>query len=208
MCNWADTLLESYKKYVGKNNWVSYFYQIDEIIYFAPNSVLEIGTGMGILRAILKNVLDINIDSIDINETLKPDFIGSVVSLPFPDKSYEVVCCFQVLEHLPFEDFEKGLSELFRVAEKAVIISLPNARKLFRIHISIRNINLVIKSFFLKKKSTNHFWEINLKGYAEKKIKQKINEIALQYGFLMKKNYRVFDIPFHHFFVLEKKNNV
>ena len=44
--------------------------------------------------------------------------------LPFPDKSYDVVLCLQVLEHL--ENIHFVFDELCRVSRRHVIISLPN----------------------------------------------------------------------------------
>jgi ubiquinone/menaquinone biosynthesis C-methylase UbiE len=44
-------------------------------------------------------------------------------ALPFPDRSSDVVTCFDVLEHLLPQDVKKAVDELFRVARAVVIIS-------------------------------------------------------------------------------------
>ena len=205
MCDWGNSLPEIYQEYVNKLRWNSFFHQIDEIISFQPNSILEIGSGLGITRTVIKNVLKMNYDSMDINSSLDADYVGSVLEMPFPDSKYDVVCCFQVLEHLPFEDFEKGLSEMCRVAKKAVIISLPNANNQLRLHISIRNTDFVFNRWFSKKKkSKNHFWEIGLKGYEEKFIRKIIVNTSLKHGYKLKKDFRLIETPFHHFFILDK----
>ena len=132
-------------KYVTKKRWISFFHQIDEISTLEPDSVLEIGVGSGILGAILKNTFGIQYESLDVNRELKPDYVGSVQKLPFPDRHFDVIACFQVLEHLPYEVFEQALSELFRVSKKAVILSLPNARRILRVFITKICENLFIK---------------------------------------------------------------
>ena len=197
---------EDYYEYISKIRWISYFHQIEEILNFEPNSILEIGSGMGVLKVVLKEVLNQNIETMDLYDTFKPDHIGSVTAIPFPDNVYDVVSCFQVLEHLPFDDLEKGLSEMMRVSSKAVIISLPNANRPLRIHFSIKNINIIIKKFILKNKikSKNHFWEINLKGYDEKKIRKLLSNIAIKNNFTLSKDFRVIETPFHHFFIFTK----
>lgn len=48
-----------------------------------------------------------------------------VGELPFDDGSFEAVLCLDVLEHL--ESIHKTFSELCRVSNKYVVISLPNA---------------------------------------------------------------------------------
>ena len=48
----------------------------------------------------------------------------SVYELQRADKEFRLVIMLEVLEHL--EDYEKALSELFRVSAKYVLISVPN----------------------------------------------------------------------------------
>ncbi len=49
--------------------------------------------------------------------------IADVTKLPFADRSFQVVLCAEVLEHIP--EVEQAASEIERVAEKAVVIGVP-----------------------------------------------------------------------------------
>jgi ubiquinone/menaquinone biosynthesis C-methylase UbiE len=46
-----------------------------------------------------------------------------VYELPYSDKSFELVVCCEVLEHLEYP--QQGIAELTRVAEKGVLLSTP-----------------------------------------------------------------------------------
>ena len=45
--------------------------------------------------------------------------------LPFADRSYDIVLCMEVLEHLEREEGKKLLSDMERIARKQVILSTP-----------------------------------------------------------------------------------
>lgn len=49
--------------------------------------------------------------------------VGPVLSLPFPDKSFDVVISFRLLSHL--DQWEQLISEMCRVAKKIVILDYP-----------------------------------------------------------------------------------
>ncbi len=51
--------------------------------------------------------------------------LGDVRHLPLKDKSFDVVICMEVLEHLEKVDGEKLLGELERVAKRQVLLSTP-----------------------------------------------------------------------------------
>ena len=203
-----------FNKYVNKGRWNSFYHQINEITsilppHLAQQSILEVGVGSGILKTICKHLLPYNYESLDVDEELKPDHIGSILKMPFADQQYDIVVCFQVLEHMPYESFTKALSELFRVAKKSVIISLPNANRVLSLHIQKICPYKFIKRPFTRteehKFDGEHYWEINKKGYEIEKIIDTMSKISKTYYYKLEKNYRVWEKTFHHFFVFKKQ---
>jgi ubiquinone/menaquinone biosynthesis C-methylase UbiE len=205
----VDKAHYDFNQYVSKARWNSFYHQIDEILKTEPNTILEVGVGAGITKCILKDILNYNYESMDIDVELNPDYIGSILDMPFKDNQYDVIVCFQVLEHLPFDDFDKALSELFRVANKAVIISLPDAKFMMQIHVPKIIEKRLIKIPFVKLKrhvfDGEHYWELNKIGYELDKILRKIKNIGDIYNFVLEKEYHVFENPYHHFFVLKSE---
>jgi SAM-dependent methyltransferase len=59
---------------------------------------------------------------------------GSILELPFENESFDLVCCFDVIEHI--EDDRKGTEEMVRVAKKdgIVFISVPAFMSLWSDH--------------------------------------------------------------------------
>jgi hypothetical protein len=51
---------------------------------------------------------------------------GTITDLHFPDKSFPVVSCIDVLEHLPLEARDRAIDELVRVASRAVLVACPH----------------------------------------------------------------------------------
>ena len=47
-------------------------------------------------------------------------------NLPFPDNSFDVVTCVDVIEHV--EDFNRLIKEMLRVSRKGIFLSTPNRR--------------------------------------------------------------------------------
>jgi SAM-dependent methyltransferase len=54
-----------------------------------------------------------------------PIVMGDMSSLPFPDRSFDVVSSMAVLEHIPTIPMVRGLRELSRVARDYILIDLP-----------------------------------------------------------------------------------
>ena len=107
------------------NRFISYHYQIEAIRNIKKKNILEIGKGNGLVSDYLTKI-GLKITTCDISKDLKPDIISSVTDLKIPDKSYDCVVAYQVLEHIPFDDFEKALLEMKRVSKDYVIISIPS----------------------------------------------------------------------------------
>ncbi len=196
----------SFENYVYLSRWSSYWHQIKEILKCRPNNVLEIGVGDKVVSNYLKNNTKIKYTSLDINSALEPDIVGNIENLDMDDNSYDVVCAFEVLEHLPFEKFNKCLKELKRVSRKYVIISLPHWGRHFSISIHLPYFKTIkwqykFNLFPIEHKfNGEHYWEIGKIGYSLKNIKSNISDS----GFIIKKDYVVFESPYHHIFILKK----
>src|SRR4029453_17733831 len=54
--------------------------------------------------------------------------VAALGPLPFPDRSFDTVLLFEVIEHVP--SIEAILKEAFRVARKNVLVTVPNAEDL------------------------------------------------------------------------------
>ena len=194
------------KSYDTKARFISYWHQIDEIVQFNPTTILEIGIGNGFVSDYLKK-RGYNIKTIDIDERLKPDYIGNVLNLPFDDSSFQVVSCCEVLEHIPYENFKTALSEIYRVTNNYAIISIPDVTRAYRLDIQIPKIGEITKLIVLPKRKKiihkfdgEHYWEIGKKNYPLNKI---INDINLS-GFTILKTYRIIEFKYHRFFILKK----
>lgn len=194
----------SFEKYSTPARFASYFYQLKEVLELNPATVLEVGVGDKVFGSFLKHNTNISYTSVDIAEDLHPDIVGDVLALPFEDNAFDVVCIFEVLEHLPFEKFALALKELTRVAQKGIIISLPHFGPPVRFLLKIPlfpEIKFAFKIPVLKKHLFNgqHYFEIGKKNFELKKIV----DILKQFGFLSKE-YVPFENQYHHFFVLKK----
>lgn len=191
--------------YYTKARWCSIWHQVDEVGRFQPESVLEVGGGVGIFKQTM-GCFGVPVTIVDIAEDLEPDIVGSVTALPVKDDAYDVACAFQVLEHIPFESFVPALKELKRVAKKAVVISLPDAIRGYSSQLVLPKLgkrNIWLPRPFTKEvplpEDGQHKWEVNRTGF---KL-EKIIEIIEGLEFKTCRNYRVPENTYHRFFVLE-----
>lgn len=195
-----------FEKYCEEERFSSYWHQLKEILNTRSDSVLEIGIGDKVFGSYLKNNTTIKYTSVDAAGDLSPDYVADVTKLPFVDQSFDAVCAFEILEHLPFEKFITSLKEIGRVSKKNVIISLPHWGRHFSFKIRLPFIKMIkfqYKINFLPIKHSfngEHYWEIGKKDYKIKRIRETINNSGLK----IVKDYVAFDSPYHHFFVLEK----
>ena len=193
-------------EYDNKERFMSYWHQIDEVMTIGLGPALEIGIGNGFVANYLKG-RGIDITTMDIDEQLRPDKVGSVLSIPFPDAAFKVVTCFEVLEHLPYEDFSKALTEIYRVAEEYVILSLPDSTQVQRVEIWIPKLGVFKRLIRLPWAKPlkhiydgEHHWEIGKDGYLLSRIISDIKRV----GFEIEKTFRVFENPYHRFFKMKK----
>jgi ubiquinone/menaquinone biosynthesis C-methylase UbiE len=190
----------------SKERFNSYWHQQDEILSLFPKKVLEVGIGNGFVSSFIKKS-GIEMVTLDIERELAPDITGTVLDLPIKNNVFQVVTCFQVLEHMPYKSMVKALNELYRISNRYVILSLPDVRPVYRINIEfprIKPIKLMIphpvKKIVTQKSTRDHKWEIGLRNYPLNKIVADL----INSGFSLIKNYRIFESFNHRMFVLEK----
>ncbi|HKQ79268.1 MAG TPA: class I SAM-dependent methyltransferase [Blastocatellia bacterium] len=92
-------------------------------------SVLDVGARDGYLSRLLAgrfaSVTALDLESPAISHDRITCVKGDVTRLEFPDNSFDVVVCAEVLEHIPPEGLELACSELSRVAGSHVVIGTP-----------------------------------------------------------------------------------
>ena len=195
-----------FANYLNKGRWNSIWHQLSELLKLDPKSCLEIGPGLGVLKKVAL-LFDVSIDTLDLDPDLEPDHVGSATELPFADNSFDVVCAFQVLEHLPYEMSLQAVKEMTRVSNRNLLISLPDAKRGYPWRISLPKFgrtDRILTRPRLKLKEHKfdgqHYWEINKKGYELSRVTKDLTEFCD-----LVDTYRVFEIPYHRFFVLKKQ---
>lgn len=108
-------------------------------VHPAPDLILDAGCGEGFaMRAVLGAQpaqvigLDGSAGAVQIAGRLNPGrrfAAGDLYALPFPNRSFDLVVCMEVLEHLDAP--RRGLDELARVSRGWLLLSVPH-EPLFR----------------------------------------------------------------------------
>jgi SAM-dependent methyltransferase len=108
---------------------------VRKIAGLTPASFLDAGCGEGFVADILLRQLpglqitgfDFNPAAVAVAATRVPTATfqtASIFDIPHPDRSFDVVGCFEVLEHQ--QDPAAAMRELARVADRAVVLSVPH----------------------------------------------------------------------------------
>ena len=191
--------------YMTKERWCSMWHQLDEIQKLKPAKVLEVGPGTGLFKA-MAAVFGITVETLDFDPDLKPDYVGSAMAMPFQNGTYDVVCAFQMLEHLRYEDSLKAFVEMVRVCQSHVVISLPDARKAYRYQFYLPRggtHDFLVQRPQLKAPvhlpELEHYWEINKRDYSLAKIVEDFTK-----HIRLVTTYRVPEHPYHRYFVFAR----
>jgi len=199
-----------YKNYDSLMRFLLYFYQIDLTRRLGPEKILEIGVGNKTVSNYFRQH-GFCVTTCDHDKDLEPDYVADIRELPFGNDSYDVVLACEILEHLPWDDVDKALSELQRVTRRYVIVSIPYCAIPFELVLRFPLIGRITKKpyvnlffriprFFSEIEfSGQHYWEMGRKGYSIGKVRKTLGK-----RFRIVKETRPLLDSGHHFFVLEK----
>ncbi len=192
--------------YNTKQRFCSYWHQVDEVIRTQPTEVLEVGPGGQFVAGYLKSE-GLSVTTVDVDPELGPDIVATVMNLPFAANSFDTVLCCEVLEHIPFEQVKSALGEIYRVAKRHAVISLPDSTPYARILLELPRVLKVQRGFSLPKLSKRHhefdgehYWEIGKNRRSYGRVASEVRKA----GFRIVSSYRVFEVPYHRFFILKK----
>ena len=174
--------------------------------YFPEAVVLEVGVGAGLTTQILRQ-LGHHVETIDVDEKLQPDIVGSITDLPVEDQAYNAFLCCQVLEHLPWDDLDTALHELARVVSEGGVISVPSNKPTWLLlkHDSkssgTRRITLGSRrNKPMKVTDGQHYWELESNRTTED-FRKKVRAA----GLLIEEELQPVEYMYHQFFVVRKE---
>jgi len=195
-------------------DWCRYFYIIREVIDLKPRSILDIGSGNGIIKNCLKPIVD-EYKVMDINAKLKPDYLNDIRNLkPELKEKFDCLIAADILEHIPFKDFKTALANLFIYLKNngKALITIPHRADYF-LWMTPTNIPHVFRMptkflspatiyrYFKRKTWIDfyHLWEIG-----DGKVKRnEVEKMMKSAGFIIKKSGT---LPYVDFYVLKRKN--
>lgn len=191
--------------YLDEKRWASYLSQIIKITEIKPESVLYIGAGDGIVPSAIR-AQGIDVKTFDFDSDLLADFIGDIreIGRIVPPKSFDVVACCQVLEHIPYKDFVGALVQLRSIAKRRVLVSLPYAHKqLLEVSIKLPKMPLIrgeiaLPRFWRKWEfDGQHHWELGAKDTSIRTV-----EAAIASVYEIEERFFVRGNRYHRFYIL------
>jgi SAM-dependent methyltransferase len=202
--------LEHYESssYDSLERFVSYWVQKDLVLsaceaYRQPR-VLEIGTGTGFLTSYLK-AHGVNVVTFDFDERLQPDITGDIREIDAVfEEPYDVVSCFEVLEHIPYDQVADVVRRLRDITRGVCVISVPQLRLYTSLWLKLPRIKPVqfYRSVPFSKRHRfdgQHYWELGYRGYPVKRFRH-----LLSTQFDIDREFTNPLMPHHRFFVLRK----
>ena len=196
-----------FERYDDAERWMSYWHQLRVVLAVRPRTVLEIGPGSGVFRNYLRSV-GIDVKTFDLDATRDVDFVGDITKMDevLPaGMTFDAVCAFQVLEHLPLSELETCLQNIAARANPHVFISLPYRGLRIRLGLWWGDHYLTLGHKFLlpwrHKPCPEHYWELGYPLTARKITKVLAKHLdVVERGFIREN-------PYHYLWQLRRPEN-
>jgi len=192
-------------RYLHPNRMASIGYQFRLChSHFPGAALLEVGAGAFVCAVILRK-LGHTVKTLDVDEKLKPDILGSVTDIPCDNAAFDAFMCCQVLEHLRWEQVDAALAELRRTTSQGGVLSVPTVRPTWALikfdsrSAGSRRIHTGLRSRRPMRNRTNeHHWELEANVRSDD-FREKVRAA----GFRIVEEVRPIEWLYHHFFVVK-----
>ena len=180
---------EVWFRQLNLSNFVNASYQLRDLQTCGDiASILVIGPGQGLDTAVFR-WRGYKVTTFDIDDTFKPDVIGSCHEMPMFDRGqFDAVIASHVLEHLPVPYLDLALREIARVGRLALVYLPVSGRALhlrfvpgaFGIDLSLI---VDLMPFWHKPDGLTprycqgqHYWEVGLRGFRKSDLIRRFSE--------------------------------
>ena len=201
-------------EYLKRERLYSYVEQIELVKRYTKSrdKILEIGKGNGFLYRFLKEYLKIEVECVDINPELTPDIVDNIISpKKLIENSFDIVTCYEVVEHMHFEDSVRSIQNICKVGRKYCLVSVPDMRYFINLNGTVFgslpvSFGKMLSTGRLRNKSKtfgkDHYWEIGITvnnqkydpHFVRNNLFQELNVIS---------DYRCNLVPWHHYYVIK-----
>lgn len=106
-------------------------------------SLLDVGAGNGAFLSLVESRVSPTLAlagveraaaAIDAGVCRSPLLFGSSDALPHTDRAFDLVSALELIEHLPWQVYERTLTELGRVADRFVLVNVPYRERRLHVH--------------------------------------------------------------------------
>jgi len=157
-------------------------------------TMIEIGVGSGFTANYCRSK-GFRVKTLDIDSEKTPDILANVVEYEFKEK-YDYLMAFEILEHIPFTEFQKIIEKIPSFVNKYAFISLPrNERRLIDVQVRfpiIKKIRFGWTVLARKLFTETHLWELDYKNYKQKKVEKLMEDSGLKIRKKIKNKYIYF----------------
>ena len=204
---------EAWGRELPLSTFVNAYYQFRDVASQPGcRSVLIVGPGQGLVVPILR-WRGYAVETFDIDETFRPDHLGSVHDLSrFADQQFDVIIASHVLEHLAEPHLDTALAELARVGRYSLIY-LPVAGRYaavrmepgllnwnWQLRINLFNYLARPDGVTRRYAGGEHYWEIGRRGFRARDVRKRLERF-----FVVRREYRNRDWLHSYNFVLETR---